>query len=141
MGADTHAVVENDDSLERGAQCKDAVSLVILLLFAHEEEASGGIVDHVLNLLLAARGVKWNRDSPHTVSAEIGIKIMYAVLREHGNVFLRFDSEVKHRITHLFHAQRELVPRHGFPFQTTEIAKRDDGFRAVFLCLFVYKYG
>ena len=48
---DAHTGIEDDDALQGWAEGKDTMCLVILLLFANEEEANLGIIDHILNLL------------------------------------------------------------------------------------------
>ena len=51
MRTDAHAVVVDDDTLQRGAQGKDAVGLVVLFLLTDEEEAHLRVVDNKLYLL------------------------------------------------------------------------------------------
>ena len=77
---DAYTGIEDDDALQRWAEGKDTMCLVVLLLFAYEEEANLGIIDHILNLLLTAVGIKRNRDYSDSVCTEIGVQIMHAVL-------------------------------------------------------------
>ena len=51
MSTDAHAMVEDDDPLQRRTKRKDAVRLVILILLTDKEDAYLRIVDHVLDLL------------------------------------------------------------------------------------------
>ena len=80
VGTDAHTGIEDDDALQGWAEGKNAMSLVILLLFAYEEEANLGIIDHILNLLLTAVGIKRNRDYSDSVCTEVCVQIMHAVL-------------------------------------------------------------
>jgi len=77
---DAHTGIEDDDAFQAWAEGKDTMCLVILLLFAYEEEANLGIIDHILNLLLTAVGIKRNRGDSDTVCTKIGVQIMHAVL-------------------------------------------------------------
>ena len=134
---DAHAVVEHDDSLQRGAERKDAVRLVVLLLLAHEEEAHASVLHHVLNLLLARRGVNRNRHHAHAVGSEVGIKILDTVLGEHGDSLLRLQAEVQKRVRHLFHTDGKLVPRHRLPLLLAEHLEGEHGLCAVSFRLLV----
>ena len=80
MTADTHRLVEDDDTLQRRTKGKDAMSLVILFLFAHKEKADRGIVHHKLNLLLTARGIEWDSHSPHPPCSKVAIQILGTVI-------------------------------------------------------------
>ena len=64
------------------------MSLVILLLFANKEKANLGIIDHILNLLLAAVGIERYRGNSDTIRTKIGVQIMHTVLREDSNFVL-----------------------------------------------------
>ncbi|CCZ14790.1 uncharacterized protein BN679_01658 [Prevotella sp. CAG:487] len=134
-----HTAVVNDDALERGTQSENAVSLVILLLFAHKHEPDLRVVYHELYLLLAACGVERYCDSPYPVCSEVRIEIFNAVLREHGEIVLRSDTQLEQGVAHLFHSLREMFPRHTFPRILSEKSERERGPRPVFPCLFVYK--
>ena len=52
MRTNTYTRIKYDDTFQRRAQCKDTMSLVILLLFTNEKEPNPRILDHVLYLLL-----------------------------------------------------------------------------------------
>ena len=71
-----HAAVEDDDAFKRMAQREHAVRLVVLLLFAHEEEAHLTVVYHVLYLLFAACGVERDAAHAHAVGTEVGTEIV-----------------------------------------------------------------
>ena len=77
---DAHTGIEDDDALQGWAEGKDTMCLVILLLFANEEEANLGIIDHILNLLLTAVGIERYGDYSDTVCTKIGVQIMHTVL-------------------------------------------------------------
>ena len=68
-----HAGVEDNDAFERRTQRDEPPRLVVLLLLAYEQEAYLCVIDDVLQLLLAARGIKWYHDSSHSVGSEVGI--------------------------------------------------------------------
>ena len=80
VGIDIHAVIIDDDALERGAEVEDAQRLVILLLFAYEEEAHLGIVEHIEYLLLAIGGVERHGNGAHAIGTEVGIEVLHTVL-------------------------------------------------------------
>ena len=80
--------VEGDDALQRLAGGKDAPGLVVLRLFAHEEEAYTGIVYHELYLLLRAGGIEGYGDGPYAPGAKVGEEVLHGVLREHAQVLL-----------------------------------------------------
>ena len=108
--SDMHAVVEDDDTLQRGAEREYTLRFLILFLLSHEEQAYLRIVDHKLYLLLTIGSVEGYRHSTHAVRTEISIKILDAVLREHRDTLLRLDAQIEQGIAHLFHAQGEMVP-------------------------------
>ena len=91
-----HAIVKDDDALQRRAQRRHAVSLVILLLLADKQETHLRIGYHVLYLLLTARGIERYRDGTYAVCTEIGEHVVYGVLREYGNVLLNLNAKVQH---------------------------------------------
>ena len=101
---DAHAGIEDDDTLQRRTEGKDTVSLVILLLFANKEEANLRIINHILNLLLAAVGIERHRGNSDTVRTEIGVQIMHTVLREDSDFVKRFSPKIQEGIAHLFHS-------------------------------------
>ena len=109
--------------------------LVILFLLAYEEETDLCIRHDMLNLLLTTGGIKWYSNGTDTESAEVGIEIMYGVLRKHANVFLNPHTHVQQGITHLLDTFGELVPRNLLPFQTTKLSIVQHCFLPVFLCL------
>ena len=104
MCTDAHAGIEDDDTLQRWTEGKDTVSLVILLLFAYKEEANLRIINHILNLLLAAVGIEWHRSNSDTVRTEVGVQIMHTVLREDSNFVKRFSPKIQEGIAHLFNS-------------------------------------
>ena len=63
-------------------------NIIVLVLFAHEDEADVGIADHVLDLGGAAGGIEWDGDRANAVCAEVGDEALGLVLREHGHVLL-----------------------------------------------------
>ena len=99
------------------------MSLIVLFLFANEDETHLCIVHNELNLLLTARCIERYCYRPNPISAEVGVEILQAVLCKDGNILLRFHAKVEQSIAHLLHAQREMVPRNGFPFVPTEVFK------------------
>ena len=101
---DAYAGIEDDDTLQRRTEGKDTVSLVILLLFAYKEEANLRIINHILNLLLAAVGIEWHSSNSDTVRTEVGVQIMHTVLREDSNFVKRFSPKIQEGIAHLFHS-------------------------------------
>ena len=110
MGAHADGAIEIDYALKRRTQSEDAVCLVILLLLAHEDKLDLGIVNHILDLLLATGSIERYRHRTHAVSAEVGVEILYAILREHGDLLLWLEAEVKKGVAHLLNSKRELVP-------------------------------
>ena len=80
VGIDIHAVIIDDDALERGAEVEDAQRLVILVLLAYEEEAHLGIVEHIEYLLFAVGGVERHGNGAHTVGTEVGVEVLHTVL-------------------------------------------------------------
>jgi len=104
VGTDAHAGIEDDDTLQGWTEGKDAVSLVILLLFAYKEEANLRIINHILNLLLAAVGIERHRSYSDAVCTEVGVQIMHTVLREDSNFIKRFSPKIQEGIAHLFHS-------------------------------------
>ena len=104
MCTDAHAGIEDDDTFQRWTEGKDTVSLVILLLFAYKEEANLRIINHILNLLLAAVGIERHRGNSDTVCTEVGVQIMHTVLREDSDFVKRFSPKIQEGIAHLFHS-------------------------------------
>ena len=98
--------------------------LIILFLFAYEDETHLRIVHNELNLLLTTSGIEWYCYRSNAISAHIGVEILQTILRKNSNLLLRFQAKIEQSITHLLHAQRELVPRNGFPFVPTKVFKR-----------------
>ena len=123
VAGNAHAGVEDHNALQRGAEREYAVGLVVLFLLTDKENLHLGILYHILDLLLRTRGVEGNGDHLDAIGAEVGVKIMNAVLRENGYLVLGLQAEVEHGIAHLFHTQRKLVPINGKPLQATEIAE------------------
>ena len=80
MCTDAHTGIEDDDALQGWAEGKDTMCLVILLLFAYEEKANLGIIDHILNLLLTTVGIERYCSNSDTVCTKIGVQIMHTVL-------------------------------------------------------------
>ena len=101
---DAHAGIEDDDTFQRWTEGKDTVSLVILLLFANKEKANLRIINHILNLLLAAVGIERHRGNPDTIRTEVGVQIMHTVLREDSDFVKRFSPKIQEGIAHLFHS-------------------------------------
>ena len=101
---DAHAGIEDDDTFQRWTEGKDTVSLVILLLFANKEKANLRIINHILNLLLAAVGIERHRGNSDTIRTEVGVQIMHTVLREDSDFVKRFSPKIQEGIAHLFHS-------------------------------------
>ena len=80
VAAHAHRRVEIDDALERRAQRKHAVCLVVLLLFADKDELHLGVVYHVLYLLFAAGSIKRHRHRPHAIGAKVGVEVLDTIL-------------------------------------------------------------
>lgn len=96
---------EGDEAgIKRRTEGKDTVSLVILLLFAYKEEANLRIINHILNLLLAAVGIEWHSSNSDTIRTEVGVQIMHTVLRKDSNFVKRFSPKIQEGIAHLFHS-------------------------------------
>ena len=87
--AQTHVTVEDDDTLQSRAEGVHTVSLVILLLLTHEDEAHACIVDHILYLLSRSGGIERDRDHTDTVSAKICVQVFRTVLGEDSDLLLR----------------------------------------------------
>ena len=87
--AQTHVTVEDDDTLQSRAEGVHTVSLVILLLLAHEDDAHACIVDHILYLLSRSGGIERDRDHTDTVSAKICVQVFRTVLGEDSDLLLR----------------------------------------------------
>ena len=80
MVADAHMTVEDDNAFKRGTEGKHPMSLVILVLLAHKEDAHLGIIDHKLYLLFTAGGIEGYGDSTYAPGTKIYIKILGGVL-------------------------------------------------------------
>ena len=80
VGTDAHLAVEDDDSLQRGAEGGHPVGLVILVLFAYEEEPHLGVVHHEFYLLFAAGGIEGDGDGPDAPCAEVDKQVGGGVL-------------------------------------------------------------
>lgn len=80
--------VEDNDTLQGGTEGVHTVSLVILLLLAHEDEAHACIVDHILYLLSRSGGIERDRDYTDTVSAKISVQVFRTVLGEDSDLLL-----------------------------------------------------
>ena len=135
-----HRAVEDNDLLQSRALRQHTERLVVLFLLSHEEEANLRVADHVLYLLLAARGVERNGDGPDAESAEVGTDVLHRVLREHAHVLLNAYAQVQHGIAYAQDNLRELVPRHGLPLQTAKVAIVHDHSVAVLLRLFMRQH-
>ena len=101
---DAHTGIEDDDTLQGRTEGKDTMSLVILLLFANKEEANLRIINHILNLLLAAVGIERHRSNSDTIRTEVGVQIMHTVLREDSDFVKRFSPKIQEGIAHLFNS-------------------------------------
>ena len=93
MRADAHIAVEHHNTFQRVAECEHAVRLIILLLFAYEDETHLRIVHNELYLLLATSCVERNCNGTNAIRAEVGVQILQAILREHGDILLRFNAK------------------------------------------------
>ena len=74
---DVHTRVEDDDTLQGRTHGEDAARLVILVLFANEQEADLGIVDHELYLLLRAGGIERNGNGTDAPCTKVALKILH----------------------------------------------------------------
>ena len=92
-----------------------------MLLFTHEEEAYLCIIDHELDLLLAARGIERDGDGTDAPGTEVGKQIVNRVLREDSQVFLHANAHGKHGVGYLTNDARKLIPRARFPLLSTVI--------------------
>ena len=77
---DAHRAVEDDDALQRMAECEYAVCLVVLLLLADKDEAHLRIVNHILYLLLRGCGIERDRYKLHAIGTEVGNEVLQTVL-------------------------------------------------------------
>ena len=105
-----HRAVEDDEALQRGAHLEDAEGGIVLILLAHEDEADGGILDHILNLRLAAGGIEGDAHGTDAIGAKIDADALGLVLREDGDVLLHADAHLQQRIGHQRHTLGEFVP-------------------------------
>ena len=121
MTADAHCLVEDDDALERRTEGEDAMCLVILFLLTHEEEAHLGVVYHKLYLLLAARGIEWDGDSPNAPRSEVAIEILRTVVGEDADILLHLHTEVEQCVRRLLDGGRQLVPRQRLPLGAAKV--------------------
>ena len=88
----------------------DVVSLVVLLLLAHEDETHAGVVDHILHLLARRGGVERNGYHAYAIGSEVGVKILCAVLGEDGYLVLWLQAKGKERVADLLDIRGKLVP-------------------------------
>ena len=98
---DVHGGVEDDDTLQRGAQRHGTAGFVVLLLFAHEEVAHLCVVHHKLYLLLRRGGIERDGDSADAPGTEVALKVLHRILREDTDVLLRLHAEVEQGVRHL----------------------------------------
>ena len=75
-----HRAVEDDQALQRRTHLEDAEGGIVLILFAHEDETDGGILDHILYLCLATGGIEGDAHGPDAVSTEIHADALRLVL-------------------------------------------------------------
>ena len=80
MRTNTYTRIKNDNTFQRRTQCKDTMSLVILLLFTNEKEPNPRILDHVLYLLLRACSIEWNTNSTYSIGSKVCIEVLNTVL-------------------------------------------------------------
>ena len=98
VGGDAYIAVEDDNTLECLTHRNHTPSLIVLLLFAHEEEPYLGIAHHELYLLLTAGGIEGDGDGTDAPGAEITKQVLYGVLREDTHVFLQLHTKVQHGV-------------------------------------------
>ena len=108
--AQAHMAVEHDDAFQRRTNGMDVVSLVVLLLLAHEDETHAGVVDHILHLLARRGGVERNGYHAYAIGSEVGVKILCAVLGEDGYFVLWLQAKGKERVADLLDIRGKLVP-------------------------------
>ena len=130
-----YRAVEYDDALQRVAQSEYTVSLVILLLFAYEEEAYAGIVYHVLYLLFGSGGVERDGNHAHTIGSEVGDEILYGILREHTDSVLRLGAKVEQCVGCLLHQLGKAVVAHLLPCRTSKVLVGEGSTVAILLSL------
>ena len=95
MSADAYALVEDYDAFQRRAQGEDTVCLVVLFLFAYEDNLHSAVLNHVLYLLLGTGGIERDADDAYAIGSEVGVQVLDAVLRENGYAVLGLQSEVE----------------------------------------------
>ena len=116
MRRDAHRAVEHDDALERVAERKDAVRLVVLLLLAYKDEAHLSVVNHILYLLLGCCSIERDRYKLHAIGTEVGNEILKTVLREHSYLVVGLRTEIEKGVARLLHQLREAVVTDLLPY-------------------------
>ena len=138
VGVFLYSRVKDDNLLKRRTKRQHTICLVVLFLFANEEDAYLRIANHKLYLLLTTRSVEGNGDSTYSESTEVGKHILNDVLREDSHILLNLNVEVQHGVAHLTYSFRECLPRTLSPLRTAEITIFKHRSLAVLLCLLVY---
>ena len=105
VGADAYVAVEHHNAFQRVTKCEHAVGLIILFLFANEDKTHLRIVHNKLHLLLTTGCIERHSNGANAIRAEVGIEILQTILREYGDILLRFHTQVEQSIAHLLHAQ------------------------------------
>lgn len=140
VGADAHALVEDHYALQCRTEREDAVGLVVLLLFSHEDNLHSAILNHILYLLFGTGGIKRDADDAHTIGSEVGIQILDAVLREYRYAVLGLQTEVQRAFDTCFTLMENWSHDTIFHCSDPKLRNVSARTRAVFLSLFVNKY-
>ena len=95
-----HTVVEHNDALQCRTQWQNPISLVVLVLFAYEEQPYLSIGYDKLHLLLRTRRIERNSYCTYSKCAEVGEQTVYCVLRKDSDIFLHLDAEIQQCVRH-----------------------------------------
>ena len=117
-----HRGVENNDVFQRVTKPQHTPNGVVLLLFAHENDAHLGVVHHKLHLRAACGGIERDAHRPRAEGAELHEERLGLVLRKHRHPVLHAHTEVDQRARRTMHPRGKLVPRDADPFGAAVVA-------------------
>ena len=127
-----HIGTENDNLFQGLAKLLYPISHIVLILLADKEVTDSRVFDYIMHLRLRAGGIKGDSDHPAGKCAEIGIKTLGHILREHTDILLRPDARSHQRASYTFHFPCKLIPRYRNPYPFLIIAVLQGGTVAVF---------
>ena len=98
-----HLGVKDDQLLHMRLYLHHTHSRVVLVLFAHKDDADVGIGNHVSNLWFTACGIEGDGHRTNAIGSVVHHHALRFVLRKDGNLFLHIYTEVQQSIRHQAH--------------------------------------